>query len=142
MISQTAEYALRAVVFLAERPDRPTTIGEIAEATHVPKQYLYKVLQNLVTRRVIVSQRGLHGGFHLAVSPERLSLYEIVEAVDPLQRITRCPVNNPCHQKQLCPLHRRLDETMAQVEQVFRESYIADLLTNPPAETEIPDYEP
>ena len=137
MISQTAEYALRAVVFLAEHTNRPYTIQEIARATRIPKQYLYKVLQNLVARDFIGSQRGLHGGFQLAVLPEQLTVYEILQAVDPLQRITRCPVGNPCHAQQLCPLHRRLDETMALVEQAFHNSCIADLLTTPTTETEI-----
>ena len=62
MLSQTAEYALRVVVFLASREDNPATIAQIAAATQVPQGYLAKVLQSLARAGLTKSQRGLHGG--------------------------------------------------------------------------------
>ena len=47
MISQTSEYALRAVVSLAQSPEQPHTATEIAKLTKVPEHYLSKVLQAL-----------------------------------------------------------------------------------------------
>jgi Rrf2 family nitric oxide-sensitive transcriptional repressor len=131
MISQTAEYALRAIVQLAGDPEKPQTTRQIAEATRVPVGYLSKVLQSLARMGLISSQRGLHGGFTLAASPEHLTVYEIIQAVDPLQRITRCPLDLASHGANLCPLHRRLDDAIALVEKSFRESTIADLLDEP-----------
>jgi Rrf2 family transcriptional regulator, nitric oxide-sensitive transcriptional repressor len=131
MISQTAEYALRAIVFLAEKGSKPQTIQQIARVTQVPAGYLSKVMQGLARSGLVNSQRGLHGGFTLAATPSELTIYEIVQAVDPIPRITRCPLNNPAHATELCALHRRLDEAAAQVERSFRESTVADLLTKP-----------
>ena len=56
MLSQTVEYALRAVVYLADQAPLPRTTDQIAERTRVPKAYLSKVLQNLVRRRIIHSR--------------------------------------------------------------------------------------
>jgi Rrf2 family protein len=130
MISQTAEYALRAIVFLADQGAARTT-QEIAAATHVPASYLSKVMQSLSRARVVRSQRGLHGGFTLARSPEELSVWDVIDAVDPIQRIRTCPLGLKSHGVKLCPLHRRLDDALALVESAFRESTVADLLQEP-----------
>ncbi len=99
MLSQSVEYALRAVVHLASRDPDPLTTDAIAQATLVPKAYLAKVLQQLVRGGVVRSQRGLGGGMTLGKSPEVLTILEIVNAVDPLQRIATCPLGLRSHGK-------------------------------------------
>ncbi len=131
MISQTAEYALRAIVQLAYHPDEPQTNRQIAATTRVPMPYLSKVLQSMARAGLIRSQRGLHGGFSLARPPEELTVYQVVDAVDPLKRIRQCPLGLVEHGVNLCPLHKRLDDAMAVVEDAFRASTIADLLAEP-----------
>jgi Rrf2 family protein len=131
MISQTAEYALRAVACLAGNADEAQTTRQIAETTRVPVPYLSKVIQSLARAGLIRSQKGLHGGIRLLKAPETLSVYDVIQAVDPLQRIRTCPLGLEAHGVKLCPLHRRLDDAMAQVERAFRESTIADLLSEP-----------
>ncbi len=127
MISQTAEYALRAVVFLAEHPEGPSTIAAIAERTQVPPSYLAKVMQGLARHHLVTSHRGITGGFTLAREPVTLTLLEIVNAVDPVQRIFTCPLGLPEHE-QLCSLHRRLDMAYAMFEEVLRGTTVAELL--------------
>lgn len=133
MISQTAEYALRAIVALASEPDVPKTNRQIAEMTHVPVGYLAKVLQELNRAGLIRSQRGLYGGSILLKSPSEITIYEIVNAVDPIRRIQTCPLGLKAHGVHLCPLHRRLDEAIALVEKAFRETTVAELLAEPSA---------
>ena len=131
MFSQTVEYALRAVVVLASQPGTPMTTQRIATGTHVPAGYLSKVLQNLGRAGIVHSQRGVHGGFRLTRDPADLNVLEVVNAVDPIRRINTCPLGLEAHGTQLCPLHRRLDDALAYVEQAFRESTIADLIDQP-----------
>jgi len=131
VISQTAEYALRAMVQMAGQPDQAHTTRDIAEATRVPVPYLSKVLQALARGGLIASQRGIHGGFTLVRPPADLSVYEVIQAVDPFQRIRTCPLGLEAHGEHLCPLHRRLDDAMAVVEQSFKDSTLADLLAEP-----------
>lgn len=133
MISLTAEYALRAVLHLAAVSEgHPSlTVGQIAEATHVPPGYLSKVLQSLSRSGLIASQRGLGGGFRLVKPPAEISLYEVIQAVDPMERIRTCPLGLEAHGTTLCPLHRRLDDAMALIETQFRATTIAELLEKP-----------
>ena len=95
MISQTAEYALRAIVFLADNAGEAHTTEQIARATKVPVGYLAKIMQGLSRSRLVNSQRGLHGGFTLVREPRELSIYDVVQAVDPtdpgLQRFGQRP---------------------------------------------------
>jgi Rrf2 family protein len=130
MVSQTAEYALRAIVYLAGQAGEPRTTAQIAAATFVPAGYLAKVMQSLSRARVVNSQRGLYGGFTLASPPEELTIHEVVSAVDPIRRYPECPLGLASHGKRLCPLHRRLDEAAQLVEDAFRQTKVSELLAD------------
>lgn len=131
MFSKTVEYALRAVVYLAQNVGTSKTVPEIAEITKVKKAYLSKVLQGLSNKGVVRSQRGLGGGFTLAKKPEELSLLEVVNAVDPIERIETCPLDLASHGTKLCPLHHRMDKALASVEDAFRQTSLAEILAEP-----------
>lgn len=130
-MSSTIEYALRAVVWLADHADRPQTTAEIAEGTKMPPSYLSKVLQGLSRSGLVSSQRGLHGGFRLAVDADELTVLDVVNAVEPMQRILTCPLGISTHGKKLCALHRALDDILAATEQAFANQTIGDLLKRP-----------
>jgi Rrf2 family protein len=133
MFSRTTEYALRAVAHLAYAygADVALTAGQIAESTQVPSDYLSKVLQALVRSGLAVSQRGNGGGFRLASSPRALTVYAVVQAVEPIERIVTCPLGLAAHGKALCPLHRKMDDALALIEQSFRGTTIQELIENP-----------
>ncbi len=131
MISQTAEYALRAVAYLARSPKDPHVTREIARVTKVPSGYLAKVMQTLVRAGIVRSRRGQGGGFTLVRSPSAISILDVVNAVEPLQRIHSCPLGLEEHRDSLCPLHQRLDQTVLDIERVLAESCIADMMVGP-----------
>lgn len=128
MLSQTVEYALRAMVHLAAlEPGHSVNSQSIAGRTKIPHGYLSKILRDLVVADLVRSQRGPNGGFTLARLAEKISLLDVINAVDPIARITKCPLGNPAHLK-LCPLHSRLDRAIATIEQEFRQTTLAELL--------------
>jgi Rrf2 family nitric oxide-sensitive transcriptional repressor len=131
MISQTAEYALRAITYLADQERTPHTTAQIADATQIPAGYLAKVMQSLSRARVVKSQRGLNGGFTLNRDPANLNLLEIINAVDPIRRFHECPLDLPAHTGDLCPLHQRLDEAGQMLETYFSQTSVAQLLDVP-----------
>lgn len=131
MFSQTVEYALRAVAFLASQSPDARNTEQIAKATKVPPAYLSKVLQSLGRAGIVRSQRGLHGGFSLAIASDKLTILQVVEVVDPIRRIRSCPLDLKGHGTNLCPLHRRMDAALASVEQAFSESTLAEILAEP-----------
>lgn len=127
MLPKTAEYALRAIVWLAREREEPISADELAEHTRVPRRYLHKVLQELVGAKMVRSQPGPGGGYSLARSPEKISILDVVNAVAPLERIRHCPLNLTSHTR-LCPLHRELDKAYAATEKAFARVVIAQLL--------------
>ena len=131
MFTQTVEYALRAVVHLAYQAPNSCTTDEIAVATKVKRAYLSKVLQNLCHKGIVHSQRGVGGGMTLAKSPEELTILDVVNAVDPIRRIQTCPLGLASHGIRLCPLHKRMDNALAMVEQAFRGTTLAEVLAEP-----------
>ncbi len=135
MFSQTVEYALRAVVFLASKAPEACTTEQVAAATLVPKAYLSKVLQGLCRTGVVHSQRGIGGGMSLIKTPEEITILEVVNAVEPIGRITTCPLGLKSHGVNLCPLHRRLDNALASVEEAFANSTLAEVLAEPTTST-------
>lgn len=131
MFTQTVEYALRAIVHLAQQSPQASTTEEVASATHVPRAYLAKILSVLGRAGLVKSQRGLGGGIKLAKAPEQLTVLEVVNAVEPIQRIRTCPLGLSEHGSTLCPLHARMDMAMALVEQSFAGTTIAEVLNEP-----------
>lgn len=129
MFSQTVEYAMRAVLALAAGDGSPMTTRQIAEAMMVPQSYLSKVLQALVRGGLVFSTRGLRGGFVLTRPAAQINLLEIMDIVNPIRRIESCPLDLEGHSSQLCPLHRRLDQAMAMVQEAFAKTTLAELLS-------------
>lgn len=130
MISQTTEYALRAVVWLACHPGQPLTARQIAEASRVPAGYLAKVLQGLGRAGLLRSMRGLGGGFSLARSASKLSVWDVIQAVDPIKRICECPLGLEPHNDKLCALHQELDNAIARLEKQFSRCSLASLVAD------------
>jgi Rrf2 family protein len=128
MISQSTEYALRAVVCLAEEPDSRLSTARIAETTRVPPGYLSKVLQALARAGLVASVPGRVGGFRLTRSPTSITVLDVVNAVDPVKRIESCPLGLRSHRTRLCPLHRRLDEAAEALERAFAATTIAEIV--------------
>lgn len=127
MFSQTAEYALRAAVWLAQTKDRPLTTAVIAERAQVPKDYLAKILKQMGDAGLVRCVRGLNGGCTLAKPAEEISLLDVINSVDPIRRIEKCPLGLAEHRTHLCPLHSRLDESLATVQGTLANSSLWEL---------------
>jgi len=140
MFSQTVEYALRAVACLADAAPKPQTTEQIATTTRVPRAYLSKVLQNLRQAGLVASQRGVGGGVRLVGSPDELTILDVVNAVDPIERIRECPLGLSSHGVHLCPLHRRLDNALESVESAFAETTLAEVLAEPSKSVPLCDF--
>jgi Rrf2 family protein len=82
-LTSASSYALHAVVFMAGRKDdSPVASHEIARARRISEKFLLKVLTPLVRARVLVSLKGPNGGYRLARPASRITLLEVIEAVD------------------------------------------------------------
>ncbi len=105
----------------------------------MPAGYLAKVLQALGRAGLVKARRGLGGGFVLGRPANKITVLEVVNAVDPIERILACPLHLEAHSKTLCPVHRRLDDAIALVQKAFSKSTLADLVENPPGQAPLCD---
>jgi len=128
MLSQTAEYALRTVVFLADRSDVPVRIDEIAAALDIPRNYLSKVLHRLAQESILTSARGQGGGFRLASPADRIRLLDVVEPFDHLGSQRRCLLGREvCNDQRACEAHAAWKEVGTRVAAFFAGTTVADL---------------
>lgn len=130
ILSQTAVYALKAVLHLAEgEPDQLVRVDDIAAALQVPRNYLSKILHTMARSGVLTSTRGPRGGFRLALAPSRLTLRRVVDPFDEvggksatcLLGRKRCTDTNPC------AAHARWKEVSSAVNSFFQETTVQDL---------------
>lgn len=107
MISRASEYAIRALTFLAmQEADSFHLARDLGERLGIPAPFLAKILQPLVARGVVHSQRGRSGGFRLARDPAAITLYEVVDAQEHLGRVRTCLLGQAeCSDERACPLH-------------------------------------
>jgi len=127
MLSKTAEYALRAVACLGARDGQPASADYLAQKTKVPRRYLHRVLQDLVSADLVDSRSGPGGGYLLNCQADAVTILDIVNAVSPIERIRSCPLGLKSHKK-LCPLHAELDRAYAATEKAFGGVTIRQLL--------------
>ena len=128
MLSQTTEYALRATICLAYSNDRLVSTSELAEVTKVPMNYLAKVLQLLARSDIVSGRRGVGGGYKLVRAASETSMLDVINAIDPIERIERCPLGLSNHSGALCPLHRKLDESVEMLIAQFSGVSMADMI--------------
>lgn len=127
MISQTAEYALRAMVWIAGQNEGYRGSAEISCATGVPVSYLLKILQSLGENGLLDRKRGLKGGFKLARAADKIAILEIVQIFDPIRKIEKCPLGLKEHGLSLCPLHKKLDDIAGELICHFSAVFLSDL---------------
>jgi len=135
ILSQTAEYALRAVLFIGRQPeDHLVRVNEIAAALRIPRNYLSKILHALARSGVLASTRGKTGGFQLAVPVERLTLVRVVGEFDDVNQRRHCLLGNPvCSDRTACTAHGQWKQAAEAVAAFFRDTTIGDLLRDEPS---------
>lgn len=133
MLSDTAEYALRATLYIAQETGEGTLVrtDDIAEALHVPRNYLSKILHVLGKEGVLVGVRGPTGGFRLATDAARIPLARVIAPFDDLKPRTCILGRARCSDRNPCPAHGRWKGISEQVGAFFRDTTLGDLLREP-----------
>lgn len=107
LLSQTSEYALRAMAWLASAPPGvPVRAKDLATGSGIPLSYLSKILRRLVLADLLVSRKGQGGGFVLARARREIRFLDILAAVDAYPTEGRCAFGwGACDEGNPCPLH-------------------------------------
>ena len=88
-LNVTTDYAIRIVLYLAIK-DRVVNSSEIAKAMGIPPTYIMKITRTLKQANILSEKRGVDGGFMLNRAPEKLTLLEIISALEKTVNINRC----------------------------------------------------
>ena len=106
-LSQTSEYALRAMAWLATAPhDAQVRAKDLSTGSGIPPHYLSKILRRLVLAGILDSQKGKAGGFTLARPPHAISFKDVLLAIDAFPVAGRCAFGwGACDAASPCPLH-------------------------------------
>ncbi|MBC7773057.1 MAG: Rrf2 family transcriptional regulator [Pyrinomonadaceae bacterium] len=139
MFSQTTEYALRAMAWLALSPDELVPTITLAEKTQVPPHYLAKVLQQLSAAELVTGRRGVRGGYRLSRAATSITLMDVVRSIGTIERIKSCPLGAANLGSTLCPVHRILDQATKMVMELLDGKTLADLLSQPGAHAPLCD---
>ena len=128
MLSLTSEYALRAMIHLAQNvEDWPIPGNQIAEHAGIPPKYLSKVLGDLVRVGVLESSRGIGGGFRMVASPKEITLLEVLRPFEPFTR-KRCPFGNKeCGDEDPCLAHDRWKKVVEAEQGFLRKTSVQDV---------------
>jgi len=131
MLSSTSDYALRAILVLAQaEPGRPMRADEIARATGAPANYLAKTLNALAKAGIVTSARGPLGGFTLAVAADELTIARIVDCFDEPRPSTQCLLGTgPCDGRHPCLAHARWTAVQQTRRAALADTTVADLVT-------------
>lgn len=128
-LTRAADYAVRAMIHFATLPpERRITRDALADATGVPQSFLGKVLQSLVRAGFVVSRRGQEGGFALGVDSTKVSIVEVIEAVEGPIALNLCLMSGEsCNEQAWCGAHRVWMRAQQAMLGVLRSASIADI---------------
>jgi len=129
LLSTTAQYALRALVYIgAQSPDRPVLAKEIAAKTGVPVHYLSRILRDAVRHGLLDSARGVGGGFRLSRPRNKIKLYDVLAPFDDVLDRSKCPFGQPrCNDSMPCGFHEYWKPISSAYKQMLEETTLDDV---------------
>ena len=122
-IPRKIEYALRAMIYLADRPSGVARGTEIAKHEQIPKYYLEKVIRDLMRRGLVHARRGPGGGYQLARDANSISFRDIIEAVEGPITLNVCTDgSSSCALQPSCRMYRVWEKGQRVLLEVFSDT--------------------
>ena len=129
MFSKTCEYALKAMIFVAQKSGENGRVGikEIAQGTDAPEHFIAKIMQELSRKKLIQSMKGPNGGFYFSERELNASISDIVKAVDGESIYTDCVLGlQACSEKNPCPVHHEYKEIKRKLIHMIEHNTLGD----------------
>ena len=129
MFSKTCEYAIRAMIFIAQKTKSGNKVGikEIAKATDAPEYFIAKILQDLSRKGLVQSMKGPTGGFYVEDVSSMCSLADIVKAIDGDSLFTGCGLGlKNCSEAKPCPIHNQFKKVRENIYNMLENATIGE----------------
>jgi Rrf2 family protein len=132
-IPRKIEYALRAMIHLADNPGGVARGSVIAQREHIPKYYLEKVIRELMRGGLVRARRGPGGGYQLARSPSTVSFRDVIEAVEGPITLNVCvDGSSVCNLQPACRMFRVWEEGQRVLLDVFSHTMLSEIASSRP----------
>jgi Rrf2 family protein len=129
LITRDIDYALRALIFIAQRKEKIVSVSELVAALKIPRPFLRKILQILHKKGVLKSYKGFGGGFLLAKPAKKIFLVDLIEAFQGEFSLNECLFKKmPCSGIATCVLRKKIDSIEGYVVSRLKSITIASLL--------------
>ena len=129
MFSKSCEYAIKAMIFVAQKSKDETRVSvkEIAKGTDAPEHFIAKIMQDLSRRKLIHSVKGPNGGFYMDANDLKNSISDIVKAIDGDSIYSDCVLGlKACSEKNPCPVHLEYKEIKKNLIKMIEHSTIGE----------------
>lgn len=130
MLSNSAKYALKAVLYLAVHSDEnnKVMVKDITNPINVPQAYIAKLLQELSKQNIVSSSRGINGGFYLSELNKQQSLINILNAIDGENKMNSCLMSlDKCNENTPCPMHNVFNPTRTKFIECLKSKTIQEM---------------
>jgi Rrf2 family transcriptional regulator, iron-sulfur cluster assembly transcription factor len=128
-LSRSCEYGLQAILYLSHRSsDEPIALHDISDNLNIPRHFLSKILQSLAHDGMVVSHRGIKGGFLLAKSPAEITISDLIQSIDGTALMNECILGFPgCGSENPCPVHDSWKSAKGILLDVFQKKTVKEL---------------
>ncbi len=131
-LTTKGRYAVTAMLDLALRYDKgAVTLADIARRQGISLSYLEQLFAKLRRSGLVDSVRGPGGGYNLALHPSKISVAEIVVAINENIDATRCAGEKNCHGDDTCLTHQLWEDLSKQIYEFLNGISLADLVARP-----------
>jgi len=131
LITRNTDYAVRALCYIAEQKQKVISGDRFIKSLEMPRPFLRKILQTLTKAGLLNSSKGKDGGFSLAVSPEEITLFEVMKIFQGSIRLTEHQFKkSDCPHINDCLLKKKLDEIEKEVIVKLKAITISSILKN------------
>ncbi|SFP86139.1 RrF2 family transcriptional regulator [Parafilimonas terrae] len=127
MFSKTCEYAIRAMIFIAQKTKQDSRVGikDIAKGINSPEHFIAKILQDLTRKGLLQSAKGPSGGFYLDKTSMKQSLADVVKAVDGDKIFYGCGLGlKQCSEIKPCPIHFQFKKVRQELSNMLQNARI------------------
>ncbi len=132
MFSKTCEYGIKAMIYVAQksRDGSRISIKEIAKGTGAPEHFIAKILQELSRKKLVHSIKGPNGGFYMEPADLKITLADIVTALDGHSIYTECVLGlKTCDERKPCPVHHQYKDIKSKLIKMIENNTIGDFNT-------------
>lgn len=127
-MSKLTDYGTLVLAQLASEAEDLCSAGQLADATHIARPTVSKLLKSLSRAGLVVSERGARGGYALARAPEQISAAQIIDALEGPVAITECSsADGACELEPYCRVGRAWQRINRSIRRSLQQVSLADL---------------